>query len=546
MRSLRGVIPSLLSVVLLASACGGRAGQDRTTRGLLTELDGYIGAREVYVARKQAQLDALRRLTHATKEPLRRYEMDWNLAGEYFAFSFDSTQVYLKHCQELAGGVLKNRELYNQATIRLGHLYAKAGNYMEAYQVLYGQIDTLKLSPDLKTEYYWCLYDFSKDLSGNSGMVESLSIPPESSFQNVLYQRLPKNSDRWRSVLRNQFIAEGNLDQADSVSRLLLASVTPQDRDYAIYAFFQSEIQEQRGNSAERMTWLVKSAECDLTNAVRDYASLTMVAQNLLATDVDRSFRYLRIAQEDALLYNAKLRPWQISRFLMDVEDAYSERQARAQRMATIASILLAALVLALSLISYTLVVRSRKLTRLRNELESSNARLAMANEELNVLNRQLSKADKVKEEYILDFLQGLSEEVGLLRSEDNRFRNLLKQGKSDQLFRELAISERSEKALDTFYRKFDDTFLALYPDFVEQFNALLQEDARITPKKDERLNTELRIFALIRLGVDDSKQIASILHYSVSTIYNYKVSIKNAALGDRDTFEERVKKIGK
>ncbi|MBO4755446.1 MAG: transcriptional regulator, partial [Bacteroidales bacterium] len=127
-----------------------------------------------------------------------------------------------------------------------------------------------------------------------------------------------------------------------------------------------------------------------------------------------------------------------------------------------------------------------------------------------------------------------------------NRFRNLLKQGKSDQLFKELAISERSEKALQEFYRKFDDTFLALYPDFVEQFNALLQEDARITLKKDERLNTELRIFALIRLGVDDSKEIASILHYSVSTIYNYKVSIKNAALGDRDSFEERVKQIGK
>ena len=115
-------------------------------------------------------------------------------------------------------------------------------------------------------------------------------------------------------------------------------------------------------------------------------------------------------------------------------------------------------------------------------------------------------------------------------------------------LFRskELAISERSEKALQEFYRKFDETFLALYPDFVEQFNALLQEDAHITLRKDERLNTELRIFALIRLGVDDSKRIATILHYSVSTIYNYKVSVKNAALGDRDTFEERVKQLGK
>ena len=544
--SFRRIILSLLSVTVLVPACDRTPRPDRATRQILDGLDGYVGARETYVARKLAQLDALRKLAHSTEEPSRRFEMDWNLAGEYFAFSFDSTQVYLKHCQEIAKDALKNRDLYNQATLQLGHLYAKAGSYMEAYQVLYGQIDTLQLSPELKAEYYWNLYDFSKDLSGNSGMVERLSVPPAASFQEILYQVLPKDSDRYRSVLRNQFMEEGKLDQADSVSRLLLSTVTPQDRNYAIYAFFQSEIQEQRGNQAERIAWLVKSAQCDLINAVRDYASLTMVAQNILPMDVARSFRYLQIAQEDALLYNAKLRPWQISRFLLEVEDAYSSRQALANRMRLISTILLAVLVLILSLVSRFLITRSRKLSRLRTELEASNARLAIANEELNTLNRQISKADKVKEEYILDFLQGLSEQVGLLKSEDNHFRNLLKQGKSDQLFRELAISERSEKALQEFYRKFDETFLAMYPDFVSQFNALIREDARIKPKGSDRLCTELRIFALIRLGVDDSKQIAAILHYSVSTIYNYKVAIKNAALGDRETFEERVKMIGK
>ena len=535
----------LCAAVLLAAACGRMSRSDRDTLRLLNELDGYVGAREVYLARKQDQMQALTKLARSTQDPLRRYELETNIAQEFFAFSFDSTQVHLKQCQELANE-LRNRELYNQASIGLGHLYAKAGNYMEASQMLYGQIDTASLTPSQMTEYLWVLYDFSKDLAGNSGMVERLSIPPESTFRPRLYELLPKDSDRYRSILRDDFMDQGRLESADSVNRLLLSTVRPEDRNYAIYAFFQSEIEEHRGNQPERISWLIQSAECDLINAVRDYASLTMVAQNILPMDVDRSFRYLRIAQEDALQYNAKLRPWQISRFLMEVEDAYAIRQERANKVSGISSILLAILVAALSVGTWFLVNRSRKLSRVRKELEDSNARLAVANQELSVLNRQISKADKVKEEYIVDFLQGLSEQVALLRSEDNRFRNLLKQGKSDQLFKELAISERSEKALQEFYRKFDDTFLALYPDFVEQFNALLQEDARITLRKDERLNTELRIFALIRLGVDDSKDIASILHYSVSTIYNYKVSIKNAALGDRDSFEERVKQIGK
>ena len=534
-----------LAVALGAAACRPAPRPDRATQQLLLELDGYISASNMYVARKLDQMDALGKLARSTRDPLRRYELEMNVAREFFPFSFDSTQVYLKHCQELAQDVLGDQDLYNEASVQLGHLYAKAGSYLEASQLLYGGVDTTTFSPSLMAEYIWDLYDFSKDLAGNSGMVEKLSIPPDSSFRPRLYQLLPKDSDRWRSVLRDDFMDRGNLASADSVNRLLLATVKPEDRNFAIFAFFQSEIENLRGNQPERMAWLIRSAECDIVNAVKDYASLTMVAQNILPLDVDRSFRYLRMAQEDAVLYNAKLRPWQISRFLMEVESAYSVRQDRQNRMGVISSILLAVLVLVLSLITYFLVVRSRKLSRMQKALADSNARLAAANEELSVLNRQISKADKVKDAYIMDFLQGLSEQVALIRSQDNRFRNLLKQGKSDQLFRELAISERSEKALEDFYRKFDETFLALYPDFVDQFNALLQEDARLVPPPG-RLTTELRIFALIRLGVDDSKKIATMLDYSVSTIYNYKVSVKNAALGDRDKFEERVKMIGK
>lgn len=535
----------LVAVILGMAACSPTPRPDRGTQQLLLELDGYISASNMYVARKLDQMDALGKLARSTRDPLRRYELEMNVAREFFPFSFDSTQVYLKHCQELAQDVLGDQDLYNEASVQLGHLYAKAGSYLEASQLLYGGVDTTTFSPSLMAEYIWDLYDFSKDLAGNSGMVEKLSIPLDSSFRPRLYQLLPKDSDRWRSVLRDDFMDRGNLASADSVNRLLLATVKPEDRNFAIFAFFQSEIENLRGNQPERMAWLIRSAECDIVNAVKDYASLTMVAQNILPLDVDRSFRYLRMAQEDAVLYNAKLRPWQISRFLIEVESAYSVRQDRQNKMGIISSILLAVLVLVLSLITYFLVVRSRKLSRMQKALADSNVQLAAANEELSVLNRQISKADKVKDAYIMDFLQGLSEQVALIRSQDNRFRNLLKQGKSDQLFRELAISERSEKALEDFYRKFDETFLALYPDFVDQFNALLQEDARIVPPPG-RLTTELRIFALIRLGVDDSKKIATMLDYSVSTIYNYKVSVKNAALGDRDKFEERVKMIGK
>ena len=542
--SFRRGISLLALTALMAASCLAPSSLDKKTRQLMDELDGYLALREAYAAKKQNQLDVYRNLAQATTDPARRYELEMLAAEEYFAFNFDSTQHYVKHCQTLARQI-GDEERLNQASIMLGHLYDKAGNYLEATQILYSQIDTSTLSEELKAEYFWTLYDYSKDMAGNSGMVERMSIPPAASFRARLYQLLPPSSDRYRALLRDQYIDESQLDLADSVSTLLVQSVKPEDRDFAIHAFFQSELANLRGDQAERLYWLVKSAECDLINAVRDYASLTMVAQLILPSDVDRSFRYLRIAQEDALFYNAKLRPWQISRFLMEVEDAYSTRQDGVNRTNKIAAVFLAVLTVILAILARIWVRRSRKLAKMSRELERSNKSLAMANATLNDLNRQISNASRVKEKYIVNFLQGLSAQISVIRTEDNRFRNLLKQGKADQLLKELSISGRSEKAREEFYETFDNTFLALYPDFVAQFNALLQPDARVIPPEG-KLTTEQRVFALILLGVDDSKKIASMLDYSVSTIYNYKVAIKNASLGERETFEERVKALGK
>ena len=532
------------AVSLLLCGCR-QARLDQQTRQLLGELDGYVAAREVYVARKLDQMDALRKLAEATLDPQLRYETEINIAAEYFSFQFDSTQHYLKHCQELALWPLRDRERFVLASIRLGHLYAKAGSHMEAYRLLYEQIDTTGLSETLKTEYLLALYDFSLDLAGNSGLVDQLNIADADSFRPALYERIPRDSESWRSILRDDLSEQGRYAEADSVARLLLAGTNPGEHKYAIYAFYLSEIAGLSGRQAEQMAWLVRSAESDMINAVKDYASLTMIAQNILPSDVDRSFHYLRIAQEDALFYNAKLRPWQISRFLIQVQDAYAQRQLRMKKWTDATSILMAILVLALSIVSWFYVSRSRKLAAMQRELEVSNARLTAANVALNALNAQISDADRVKEQFIISFLESFSNQIHLFRSEDNRLRNLVKRGRADLLLKDAAFSKRSEKAREEFYRTFDTTFLAMYPSFVDHFNALLQEDARVYPPRGQ-LNTELRVFALIRLGVDDSKRIASMLDYSLSTIYNYKVAVKNKALGDRDCFEERIKQIGK
>lgn len=511
----------------------------------LAELEGYIAARPVYETRKKDQLEGIRKMAESTTNRRRLFDYGMYAANEYFSYSFDSTAFYLKKCLDLAGE-LRDTDRYNQASILLGHLYAKAGHYMEAYNRLFNQIDTSTLSQAHRVDYLMALYDFSRDLAGNSGMVERPPIQERDVYRQQLYSLLPKDSRQWRELRLDELLTEEKFEAADSLVQILLAGTRPDEHNYAIYAYERSVIAERSGRPDDRLSWLIKSAESDIINAVKDYASLTVISQIVLPTDVVRSFSYLRIAQEDAIAYNAKLRPWQISQFFMEIEDAYAARRTQAHQRMRVFSILLGVLAILLLVLAWFLVKRSRKLSRMRQDLEERNSQLASANDSLALLNRELSRADQVKERYIVDFLRRLSNNVSQIQGEENYARNLLKQGRSEQLLKEISLSTRSEKTLKEFCRDFDATFLqAICPDFVARFNALLREDARFHPKPGS-LTTELRIFALIRLGVDDSREIANILHYSHSTIYNYKVSVKNAALGDRDSFEEKVKMIGK
>lgn len=519
------------ALLFLPSSCSPSARLDERTRRLLKELDSYIETAQSYVANKEEHLAALRSRIADSADPVLQYECEMDLADAFFPYSFDSTQAHLKRCQQIALETLSDSDRYNRASIVLGHLYTKAGNYMEAHTVFYDQIDTSSLSEERKADYFLALYDFSRDISGNSGVVDFQIVPDKNACRERLYALLEPSSEAWRGVRMHELMEEWKLSAADSLCTILLEGTSPEEHNYAIYAFERSDIAYYENRHGDRLEWLVRSAESDIIGAVKDYASLTMIAQIILPMDVDRSFRYLRIAQEDALFYNAKLRPWQISRFLMEVESAYQERQNRMSRTVLYGLVLVGILAVILAAITWLLIVRSRKLTQLNQTLQE--------------LNLRVSQADRIKEEYIVGFLQGLADQISTVRTEDNRYRNLLKQGKSAELLKDLSASGRAEKARENFYQTFDRTFLAMHPDFVEQFNALLREEARIYPPEG-KLSTELRIFALIRLGVDDSKRIAAMLDYSLSTIYNHKVRIKNAALGDRISFEERVKNIGK
>ena len=169
---------------------------------------------------------------------------------------------------------------------------------------------------------------------------------------------------------------------------------------------------------------------------------------------------------------------------------------------------------------------------RQNHKLQVLNREMEAMNEQQRLINHQLKDANKVKEQYICRYLEVYSDYIRRLTTMAR------KAGEKDPA----AFMDRE---MDNFYRSFDDTFLSLYGTFVADFNALLKPEARLTPKPGERMTIEMRIFALILLGITSSAKIAELLCYSPNTISNYRVKMKNAALGDRDSFEQRVQEIG-
>jgi hypothetical protein len=291
-----------------------------------------------------------------------------------------------------------------------------------------------------------------------------------------------------------------------------------------------------------------------------DQASLLMLA-NILNNDgdLDRSYKYIRFTWDCNNRFNTRMRSWQITPILNVIEKNYQSAVEHNTKVLWLSIIVVSILALWLLGVLLFLHRRNRQLDTARNELKVSNEQLSTLNAQLSTqkeelstlnaqlstLNSQLSESNQVKEEYIGRFMSLCSQYIDKLDDYRKMVNKKMKNKELDELYRLSKSSELKEQEVEELLQNFDSVFLHLFPNFVNDFNALLQPEMQIHPKSENRLVTEIRIFALIRLGIEDSSKIAEFLHYSVNTIYNYRARIKNGALDNRESFERRVKMLG-
>ncbi len=543
---------SLTAICLVFSAVLLYGENRQPLNRLLDMLDKQLELRSTYEQNRVQRINALKSvLQYQDLSPEQRYGFYQQIIDEYKAYNFDSTLHYIEISANLAS-TLDNRKYRDESQIRRGLIFATSGNFFESGDILYNEIDSLQLDPSLLPEYYAALQRLAAELSEYSTdpATKFMSQARKNYYRGKILELLDRQSDEHLYYRFQEAYEQENLDLADSLSHILVSRHKESSHQYAIYAYHLSTVYQNRGDVNNQMEWLARSAMADIQSAVKDHASLTRLATVLFETggNIERAFRYIDISLADALFYNAKLRPWQVAGVLPQIERAYQEKQVAQTRRVKAFLISISALLLILIFAIGYLVKQTRRTIRAHKSLRVINKRIVSQNNELNLineklqrLNHQIAESNRVKEGYIGLFLAILSDNLDKMKEFRAQVRRSIRYGKVQDLEEELSNTEWADKEIANFYRTFDTAFLELYPSFVDDFNDLLIPEERIVLKKGELLNTELRIFALIRLGIKDSGRIAALLRYSVNTIYNYRAKIKNAAIGSRDDFEDRV-----
>lgn len=548
MRRLLIFILSLMPV--MASAIG-----FENTVSLLDRLDSAIAHSDEFASLRLARVASLRKIQsspHLTDEHL--YDLNEAIAREFEVFQFDSTINYYYWNLGIARE-LHDQNKINQSLIALGRVHATAGYYLDANNLLNVQLDTTTLNPTLRSEYYWAQYCLNNQIyiEAENPSSQSLVARRKQYYRDRLFEILSVDSFRYRILRVSQFIERGELDKAERVLVEMLDAYKTESQEQSIVAYYLSKLYESKGDKGMQLHFATIAALSEVRLAIRDNVALNSLSVNLFDDgDVTRAFRLICATLDFALVYNAKSRVWQVASVLPTIESAYRAKQQNQSNQIYIFLTVVLVLLMMLLVIHLVQRLQREKLDRTQQQLQEANRNLVENNESLQTVNSQLSQlngdiaeANAVKEEYIALFLRVYSECIDKMEGLQRRVRKLATHDNLAELKRELSKSDLVDEELVYFYEMFDNAFLRLYPNFVSEFNSLLEEDARIELKKDEKLNTELRIFALIRLGINDSSKIAALLRYSVNTIYNYRAKVKNKACVSREEFEERIKKIG-
>lgn len=523
---------------------------------LLGRLDEIVANKAHYHKQKEAQIATLKKQA-ARAQGYVKANLLREIASSYAHYQTDSALVYL---DQLAALPETKQSATLQAYVNTGRaeVWAVAGLYGEAIDEL-GKVKPGAISdgePELQLTYYRMqrtLYGWMADYTQMPQLHDRYGERAMMYRDSLLANEGPGQSRD--IVAADKATAQG---QPEKSIALMLPYMKHMGEDninpYVCFTLYQAY--NALGREDECIYYLTLTAMADLQAATNEYQALPLLAQRLYARgDVQRAYNYLVCSMEDASMCKASLRTVEVSKIFPIIDKQYKAMQHQQQRNERL---LTGALTLMLVLLSVACVylrkqmkrlhasrrqqqVTNRKLEDSYRQLEDSNKQLEEMNQKKEEAIAQLQLTDKVKEEYIARYLDRCRFYIDTIEEGRRQLYRLYKERRLDDLGKRLKSDGAIKEEQAKFYADFDAAFLTLFPHFIDQVNGLLHPEGRLIPKHEGELNTELRIFALIRLGITETQRIAHFLNYSTATVYNYRSKVRNRAIGDPAQFEQQV-----
>lgn len=521
----------------------------QNSRAVFAELDNAIKNKKQYSQKREQRIGGLKKINEGGLPALQEYQVNKSLYQEYRKFKLDSAIYYVQQNLAIANAQ-KNTVLQDEATIQLANLYSSSGKFRES-ESLFKSISSKRLPASLLPEYYEFYGQFFEHYATNN--YNESHIKSIAAYRDSLLMVLDSPSVKYKIVEAQKDIAAKKYDKAKKDLLLLLNSAKEKNANYAMFAYLLGDIYGAEGNAALQKEYFAISATADIKNAIKDNAAIQNLALLYYeAGDIDNAYKFTKSAIEDAIFCNVKFRTLQMSELYSIINTAYLDKEAKSKSQLQLYLIMISILSAFLILGVVYVYKQMKKVSRIKEELSVTgqklaelNADITNANAQLHESNAQLSESNHVKEEYIAHFFDLCSAYINKLEDYRKSLNRKANDKQMDELFKMLKSTTVVDNEIEELYKTFDTIFINLYPTFVKDFNALLVPEEQVTVKHGELLNTELRIFALVRLGITDSVKIAAFLRYSLSTIYNYRTKARNKAAVSRDDFEILVSKIG-
>ena len=492
----------------------------------LKALDNALASRPVIESQKRVKIDSLYQAAAISNMA---YDAYYWLYKEYRSYNYDTALIYVDFMERVAApGQLPEVELCRAFVYLSGGLFKEASDILSSWRERHMDVVDRKLLFTYRTMYARLQWDMADNAGGKIGEHYN-KIGLETNDQIIQSLSTQDTVYYWYALAITD-LREGNYARSIARCKVSLEASPASIHEQAITASTLAYLYRLTNEPEKALHYYIEAAICDILSSTYETVALRNVAELLFeAGETDLADRYIHIAMHDAQRYHARHRQVDIAQSLPIIEEQMMSR-IRSQQYMTYILLIVVAVLLLIGIIGIIILVRQ-------------NRALTNAQETIDRMNGSLTEANKLKEQLLGTLLSSRSKYINAVKQYQQDVKQHAAYRQWNALF---SIPKDADARIQRVVldHQIDTIFLSIYPTFIEDFNSLLRPEEQFVLKKDELLNTQLRIFALIRLGITHNEVIAEILDYSINTVYSYKTRVIASSKMKADEFYSSLMQI--